>query len=339
MIIKKYSFGIIGCGFIAGIHAAAITDTENAVIGGVYDPVTEAANSFCEKWNTKKFGSVDDMLCSDEIDIVCICTPSGNHAELSVLAMKKGKHVIVEKPMALTPSDCQWVVETQNKTGKKCVVISQLRFSDTSKKVKKAIAENRLGKLVECGVNMKFFRSEEYYSSSDWRGTFKMDGGGALMNQGIHGVDLMLYYMGDVKCVFGICKTMRHNIEVEDTAVATVEFKNGAVGVIEATTSVLPGYPRKIELCGTDGSVVLEEDTIFRWDIKGEEEKTGNAENSSFSDPTKVSFMGHKAQIENLINHLEKGEELLIDANEGRRSVELICAIYESSKRKEKIDF
>lgn len=279
------------------------------------------------------------MLASDEIDVVCICTPSGNHAELSVAAMEKGKNVIVEKPMALTPEDCQWVVDTQNKTGKKCVVISQLRFSQTSKKVKEALADNKLGKLLECGVHMKFFRSEEYYNSSDWRGTWAMDGGGALMNQGIHGIDLMLYYMGDVKSVFAYCKTLRHNIEVEDTAVAAVEFKNGAVGVIEATTSVLPGYPRQIELCGSEGSIVLEEDSILKWDIQSQDEKTGKAENSSFADPTKISFMGHKAQIENLINHFEKGEELLIDANEGRRSVELICAIYESSEKGEKVSF
>lgn len=279
------------------------------------------------------------MLASDKIDVVCICTPSGNHAELSVAAMEKGKNVIVEKPMALTPEDCQWVVDTQNKTGKKCVVISQLRFSQTSKKVKEALADNKLGKLLECGVHMKFFRSEEYYNSSDWRGTWAMDGGGALMNQGIHGIDLMLYYMGDVKSVFAYCKTLRHNIEVEDTAVAAVEFKNGAVGVIEATTSVLPGYPRQIELCGSEGSIVLEEDSILKWDIQSQDEKTGKAENSSFADPTNISFIGHKAQIENLINHLEKGEELLIDANEGRRSVELICAIYESSEKGEKVTF
>lgn len=277
------------------------------------------------------------MLSSEEIDIVCICTPSGNHAELSVAAMKKGKYVIVEKPMALTPEECQRVVDTQNKTGKKCVVISQLRFSDTSKKVKDALNKESLGKLFECGVHMKFFRSEEYYNSSGWRGTWAMDGGGALMNQGIHGIDLMLYYMGEVKSVFAFCKTLRHNIEVEDTAVAAVEFKSGAIGVIEATTSILPGYPRQIEICGSEGSVILEEDAILKWDIKGEDEKTGNAVNSSFADSTKISFEGHKAQIKNLINHIENGEKLLIDANEGRKSVELICAIYESSRKGKKI--
>lgn len=305
---------------------------------GAFDSLEKAAEKFCEKWNAKKFATVDDMLLSDDIDIICICTPSGNHAELSVKAMEKGKYVIVEKPMALNKKECQWVVDTQNKTGKKCVVISQLRFSDTSKKVKEAIAYDKLGKLTTCSVNMKFFRSEEYYNSSDWRGTWAMDGGGALMNQGIHGIDLMLYYMGDVKSVYGICKTMRHNIEVEDTAVATVEFKNGAVGVIEATTSVLPGYPRQITICGADGSIILEEDSILKWDIEGENEETGNAKKSSFNDPTKVSFAGHRAQIKNLLNHLENGEAILIDANEGRRSVELIFAIYESSKQGKKIN-
>ena len=166
-----------------------------------------------------------------------------------------------------------------------------------------------------------------------------MDGGGALMNQGIHGVDLMLYYMGDVKSVFAFCRTLKHDIEVEDTAVAVVEFENGAIGTIEGTTSVTPGYPRQFEICGTEGSIVLEEDAIVHWDIGDEKEEKKEALVASFADPKQISFSGHKAQILNLINHLENGEKLLIDANEGRRSVELICAIYESSKTGKKINF
>ena len=335
----SYKFGIIGCGFIAGIHALAIDSIENTEIYGAYDPYEKAADAFCEKWGAKKFKSEEELLSDESIDIVCICTPSGMHAKTAIAAMKSGKNVVVEKPMAITPEDCQKLVDTQVETGKSCVVISQLRFSETSKKVKKAIAENKLGKLVECGVHMKYFRSEEYYASSNWRGTWAMDGGGALMNQGIHGVDLMLYYMGDVKSVFAFCKTLRHDIEVEDTAVAVVEFENGAIGTIEGTTSVTPGYPRQFEICGTEGSIVLEEDAIVNWDIGDEKEEKKEALVSSHADPKQISFSGHKAQILNLINHLENGEKLLIDANEGRRSVELICAIYESSKTGKKINF
>ncbi len=334
-----YKFGVIGCGFIAGIHAMAINDIEGTEIVGAYDPFEKAADAYCEKWNAKKYLSEEELLADENIDIVCICTPSGNHAATAIAAMKSGKNVVVEKPMAINKEDCQRIVDTQNETGKSCVVISQLRFSETSKKVKAALNDNKLGKLVECGVHMKYFRSEEYYASSNWRGTWAMDGGGALMNQGIHGIDLMLYYMGDVKSVSAFCRTLRHNIEVEDTAVAIVEFKNGAIGTIEGTTSVTPGYPRQFEICGTEGSIILEEDAVVNWDISGEEQEKQEALVSSHADPTKISFAGHKAQIQNLINHLENGEKILIDANEGRRSVELICAIYESSKLGKKINF
>ena len=317
----------------------AITDIENAGLYGAYDPFDKAADLFCEKWGTKKFNSVNEILSSNEIDIVSICTPSGTHADLAVAALEKGKHVIVEKPMALNPADCERIIQAQNKSGKKCVVISQLRFSETSKKVINAIADGKLGKLLECSIDMKYHRNEEYYNASNWRGTWAMDGGGALMNQGIHGIDLMLYYMGEVKSVYGICKTMRHHIEVEDTAVAAVEFKNGAIGVIQGTTSVSPGYPRCFTICGTDGSIILEEDSILKWDIPNEDFESESAKNNSFADPAAISFTCHKAQIQNLINHLETCEEILIDANEGKRSVELICAIYKSSKTGEKINF
>ena len=324
---------------ISKTHALAITDIDNACLVGAYDPFDKASESFCEKWKIKKFDTIDEILSSEDIDIISICTPSGTHADLAVAALEKGKHVIVEKPMALTPADCDRVVNAQIKSGKKCIVISQLRFSETSKKVVKAIADGKLGKLLECNIDMKYHRDEEYYSSSNWRGTWAMDGGGALMNQGIHGIDLLLYYMGDVKSVYGICRTMRHDIEVEDTAVAAVEFKNGAIGVIQGTTSVSPGYPRQFTLCGTEGSIVIEEDSILKWDIPNEVVITQAAENNSFADPGAISFNCHKAQIQNLINHLTNGEEILIDANEGKRSVELICAIYQSSKTGKKIDF
>ncbi len=321
------------------MHAAAINDLPQAQLVAAYDPIDNAAKSFCEKWEVQQFASVEEMLSSNMVDIICICTPSGNHADLSIKALQSGKHVIVEKPMALTPEDCDRVIYAQEQSGKKCVVISQLRFSETSKRVVETITAGKLGKILECSVDMKFFRSQEYYDSSDWRGTWAMDGGGALMNQGIHGIDLMLYYMGDVKSVYGICKTMRHNIEVEDTAVAAVEFKNGALGVIEATTSVTPGYPRQFTICGTEGSIILEEDSVLKWDISNEDFNTGKATTGSFADPQKISYMGHKAQIENLLNHLDNGENILIDAKVGKKSVELICAIYKSSETGEKINF
>jgi UDP-N-acetyl-2-amino-2-deoxyglucuronate dehydrogenase len=210
----------------------------------------------------------EKLINSSAVDVVNICTPSGLHAKLAVRALNAGKNVMVEKPLGLNVKECDEVIQAAKQNKKICAVISQLRYSKSTGLVKKAIDEGGIGRPVEAGVYMKYYRAPEYYSSSKWRGTWQMDGGGALMNQGIHGVDLLLHFMGRVKSVQAITKTLMHKIEVEDTAIAIVEFENGAVGVIEGTTSVHPGYPRRFEICGTHGSIIMEEDRIIKWDTK-----------------------------------------------------------------------
>lgn len=332
-----YGFGIIGCGMIAKTHIAAIADIADAKLVGVYDKNQTAGKKFAEDNNTIFFQSLDEMLLCEDIDILTICTPSGLHADLAIKALMAGKNVVVEKPMALTTDDCDRIIEAEKNSGKTCAVVSQLRFSDVANKIKSTIEQGKLGDIVEVGLHMKYHRDEEYYSSSNWKGTYAMDGGGALMNQGIHGIDLLINFLGMPESVYSFCRTKRHNIEVEDTAVAVLEYKNGPIGVIEATTSVNPGYPRQMEICGTKGSIILEENTIKSWDIDGETMDREALQTRSFSDPSAISHKGHIQVFEDIIDAIKNNRKPLVNTLEGKKSVELISAIYKSSKEDKKI--
>ena len=235
---KKYGFGIVGCGAISKWHVAAINEIENAELIGVFNTPKSFAEDFAKENNCRVFDTYEEMLNCGDIDIVNICTPSGTHAPLAIEAANHKKNVIVEKPMAITKKEINDLVKAVKINDIKLAVISQLRFNENIQKVKKSIDNGDLGDIIIGDVYMKYYRSPEYFSSSDWRGTWAMDGGGALMNQGIHGIDILQYLVGPVKSVSGICKTLARDIEVEDTASLVVEYENGAVGVIQGTTSV-----------------------------------------------------------------------------------------------------
>ena len=327
---KKVNFGIVGGGAIATFHADAINDLDDANLVGLFDPNPENAKAFSEKYGIKAYGSYSEMLEDAGIDAVCICTPSGFHAENAMDALNSSKHVVLEKPMAFTAEEADKIIETCKKS--KCIlsVISQLRFSDDIRYVKKLVEENAFGTVSFCDLYMKYWRNEDYYSSSPWKGTLAMDGGGALMNQGIHGVDIVLYIMGEAKLLHGKVKTMYHKIETEDTAVALVEFKNGAMGVIEGSTCSFPGYERKIEIMGSTGSVIIKENRIEKLVLNGETviERTDEHDVKSASDPMAMSNIPHKKQISNFIGAINGTEKLFIDANEGKKAVSLIEKIY-----------
>ncbi|MBR5264686.1 MAG: Gfo/Idh/MocA family oxidoreductase, partial [Clostridia bacterium] len=254
---RKIGFGIIGCGVIADFHANALFGlSEEAVLVGVADARLPAAERFAKEKQVRAFASVEEMLACPEIDVVTICVPSGLHAELAIKAANAGKHIIVEKPMAITKEQLDAMEEACTRNGVMLSSVAQSRFTSGVRKAKQAIEDGYLGKMVCADVYMKFNRTQEYYNTGGWRGTKAMDGGGALMNQGIHGVDLLLYLAGDVKSVYAVSKTLARQIEVEDTLSAVLEFKSGATGVIQATTSVYPGYPRRLELNGDKGTIV-----------------------------------------------------------------------------------
>ena len=340
---NKTKFGILGCGMIANVHFGAISRIENAELVGVADNNYEFAKKFAQKHGNKAFIDYNDMLNSD-IDVVCVCTPSCFHAPNAIEALKKGKHVVLEKPMALSTKDADLVISTAKQNKKLVTVISQLRFSDDIVRVKNLIENGAFGKISLCELSMKYYRTEEYYSSSPWKGTLKFDGGGALMNQGIHGVDLFQYILGDVKKVNGKVSTIYHDIEVEDTAVATVEFESGALGVITASTCAYPGFERKISIHGDNGYVVISENHVEKIMIKGVEQQIEDFErfntsdepsiekSNTASDPTKVESGLHKLQIENLINAISGKATLVIDASEGKKAVKIIEEIYSTSK-------
>jgi predicted dehydrogenase len=219
--------------------------------------------------------------------------------------------------------------------------VAQSRFTSGVRKAKQAIEEGYLGKLVCADVYMKFNRSQEYYNTGGWRGTKAMDGGGALMNQGIHGVDLLLYLAGDVKSVYAVSKTLARQIEVEDTLSAVLEFKSGATGVIQATTSVYPGYPRRLELNGDKGTIVLEEGNLIRWDMEDTTLPAVTLKSnvrSSASAPTDFSADNHTKQFKDVIQALRGGTKPLVDLREGRRAVDLILAIYKSAEERRVIE-
>lgn len=333
--MRNLKFGIIGCGLISNWHADAVLQIEGAELAAATDVSEKSRNAFSQKYNVEVYDSVEKLLASD-IDVVSICTPSGLHAPLAIQAANAGKHVIVEKPMAITLQQADEIIEAAEKNNVKVSVISQMRFTPAVQKLKKAIDDNLLGRLVSGDMYMKFLRTQEYYDKGGWRGTWKMDGGGALMNQGIHGVDLLGYVMGPVKRIHGFARTLVRNIEVEDTASAILEYENGALGVIQGTTSVYPGLPRRMEISGDKGTIILEEDAIVKWCIEGQDEPE-NLDNitsttKSASDPAAFGIEGHVLQISDMVDAINNNRRPMVDQYEGRKPVELILAIYESSK-------
>lgn len=329
--MKELRFGIIGTGMIANYHARAIGKCENArLVAAVGGKNIQRSEDFCKKYNIKIHDSIESLISDEEIDAVCICTPTGLHMKQAIACMEKGKHVVIEKPIALNLEEGNKVLAASIKNNVTCIVISQFRYKPAAVEVRKAVSEGVFGRICSSSLSMPYFRSDDYYNSAEWRGTWNLDGGGALMNQGIHGVDVLCSIMGEAKSVYGITRTMTRKIEVEDTAVALVEFKSGAIGTIEASTTSYPGFPRRICIYGDKGSVIIEEDRIVYW--KGTKDCPIPVQNGSqdidYSNPSSIDDSGHIYQIQNFINHILKGEELLGDARTGLEPLKIIDAIY-----------
>ncbi len=339
---RQVGFGIIGAGTISDIHAMAINSIENAKLVGVYSINKNKSDTFAHRNNCTAYDTMNELVNVHEIDIVCICTPSGIHLDPAIKCIEAGKHCLIEKPLEVTLEKCDRIIEAACKAGVKTGVIFPSRFYEASKQLKKSVDENRFGDLVLGDAYVKWNRSAGYYKSSAWRGTWEFDGGGALMNQGIHSVDLLQWYMGTVESVQSVTAKIRHKgIEVEDTIVSTLKFANGALGTIECSTAVFPGAFKRIEIMGTTGTAILEENNIIKWQFEQEtfEDEIikntmagGDILHGGVSNPADISFKGHQMQIEDMIHSIETGDKPLIDALEGRKSVEIVLAIYESAR-------
>jgi len=333
--------GIIGCGMIARFHARALADVRGAKLVGCYNRTADKAEAFAAEFPCKVYTKLDEMLADPQIHAVSICTASGAHMEPAVAAAKAGKHVIVEKPLEVTLSRCDAIIRACEKSGVVLATIFPSRFHDSAKLMKQAVDQGRFGRLTMGDAYVKWFRTQQYYDSGAWRGTWKLDGGGALMNQAIHSVDLLLWLMGPVAEVSAYTAMLAHErIEVEDVATATLRFANGALGVIEATTAAFPGSLKRVEIHGSQGSAVLEEENIKTWHFakmtKRDEQllermadrtKTGGGA----ADPKAIGHHGHARQFQDTFDAIKRGRAPLIDGAEGRRAVETILAIYQSA--------
>ena len=344
---KRFGFGIVGAGMISHFHAQAIAEIEKAELIGIFSINKIKSIPFAEKHSCIAFDTLEEMLAHPEVDIVCICTPSGIHLEPALKSIEAGKHCLIEKPLEVTLERCDQIIEAAKQAGVKVGVIFPSRFYEDSKKLKHAIEENKFGDLVLGDAYVKWSRTPEYYQSGKWRGTWKFVGGGALMNQGIHTVDLLQWYMGEVEFVQAVAGNLRHkSIEVEDTVVSTVKFSNGALGTIECSTAVYPGALKRLEIMGTEGTAVMEDNDLIEWKFAREDETKetenakgdkGNDLTGGASDPGSISFIGHQKQIEDMIHSIETGSDPLIDGVEGRKSVEIVLAIYESAKTGQRV--
>jgi len=335
-------FGIIGCGMIADFHARAIADIRGAKLIAGFDRIKASADRFAKKNDCAGYDDLDAMLADPAIDIVTIATPSGVHMEPAVAAARAGKHVIVEKPLEITLKRCDKIIAECEKAGVVCSTIFPSRFHGPSVQIKKAIEQGRFGRITVGDAIVKWWRTQEYYDSGAWRGTWALDGGGALMNQAIHSVDLLTWLMGPVAEIRAQTAMLAHErIEVEDVAVATLQFENGALGIIEASTAIYPGYLKRIEIHGTGGSAIMEEEDIIKWDFakkKAADKKIAEAMAAQVSggggaaDPSAIGYHGHMRQFQDVIKAIKKGTTPMIDGPEGRRSVEIILAIYKAAE-------
>jgi len=326
---RMIRFGILGCGTVAQIHAQAIALLENACLAGAAGTSADSARKFTQLHGGRAYDSFAQMLADDTVDVVCICTPSFCHVQQATAALEHSKHVVLEKPMALNTADADKIIKAASESDTLLTVVFQNRFVPDVRRAKEIVDSGVLGDLVFCDLSMKYWRDPEYYASSNWRGTFKHDGGGALINQGIHGVDMLLYIVGDADVRSANVKTSYHKIEVEDTVVALLDFKNGATGTLHASTCAYPGFNRRIEIIGTKGCLILSEGRIERFVVGNETLIDGNVEKRGASaDHTVMDTSFHGVQLQNLINAVHGKEPLFIDGKEGRRALALIEKIY-----------
>lgn len=340
--MARFGFGIIGCGMIAEFHARAIAEIPGARLAGVMtrSPANGARiAALAEGGPCPIHGSVEALLADPGVGIVCVCTPSGTHLEPAVAAARAGKHVVVEKPLEVTLPRCDAIIHACDEAGVRLAAIFPSRFSPANQALKQAIDAGRFGRLTLGDTAVKWWRSQEYYDSGKWRGTWDLDGGGALMNQAIHNVDLLQWLMGEVESVQAATASLAHErIEVEDTAVVLLRFRSGALGTIEAATSAFPGLLKRTEIHGSAGSARVEQDDITLWSFldprpdDAERLRPAAATTGGASDPRAISHAGHRDQLADFLAAIEGDRPARVDGREGRKAVEIIRAIYRSAR-------
>jgi UDP-N-acetyl-2-amino-2-deoxyglucuronate dehydrogenase len=339
---RDIGIAIVGSGMISEIQGEAIGKIPGARVIGFCSRIRASAERRTAQFGGIACESVEELVAHPDVDVVSICTPSGSHMEPALVAASAKKHVIVEKPIEISVERTDAIIDACKRNGVTLAGIFPRRLLPSSQLLKTAIESGRFGTIALADAYIKWYRTQEYYEASAWRGTMQFDGGGALMNQGIHGVDLLQWLMGGVESVTAFVATRSHSIEVEDVAVASLRFRSGALGVIEASTGSWPGERLRIEISGSDGAVVLEDETIRTWKFRSpapEDEsiraRFGHREGLSSggaTDPRAIDSEGHRRQFEDLVSAIRENRAPVIDGAEARCAVAVVTSIYLSAR-------
>ncbi len=350
---EQVCFGIIGCGVIGPTHAKAISSLPDARLVAVADVVAEQAQKLADRYGATPYTNVQEMLDSEQLDVVNICTPSGLHGDVACQAMRSGRHVIVEKPMEISHGAIEQMLRVQQESGVKMAVISQHRFDPATRQVFELVQQHAFGRLVLGNAQIPWWRSQKYYDSGAWRGTWALDGGGVLMNQGIHSIDLLQWLLGPVRTVYAYTDTLGHRMQTEDVAVAVLRFDNGALGTLAGTTGAYAGMGARIEVYGDRGSAVIVDDRLASLQLwtQGDavspygtsaaqraEAVVGEADlPSAARDPAAIDIASHAAQIADMMQAIRDDRAPLVDGEAGRRPVEIILGVYESARSHQEV--
>ena len=336
---QKLGFGFIGAGAIANFHARAVAAAQGARLVGVASRRRSTAETFAQEHGISfASDSVAELLAQPGLDAVCITTPSALHLEPALAAIRAGKHLMIEKPLDSTVEGTDHILAEAGKAGVRVGSIFQARFGDAARELKNAVEAGRFGRMVLASCYVKWNRTAEYYTG--WKGKLSEDGGGALINQAIHGVDLLQWFAGMPVEVFAWTTRRVHRIESEDTCVAALKFGSGALGTIEASTALWPGFSRRIEICGEHGSAVMEDDDITRWEFRvaqpADEKiramRESAAMGSGAAAPMNIRIEGHQRQIQDFIDGIRERRPFFIEGREARKAVALVRAIYDSAQ-------
>lgn len=333
--MKRLHFGIVGVGNIAPLHALAIQALPEAELVAVATRNAERGQAFAEKCGGQWHADYAELLQRPEVDVVAICTPHDLHAPLTIAAAQAGKHVLCEKPMARTTAECEAMIEACDRAGVTLGVVFQSRFEPLSLQLKRLIDEGTLGRILWSSANTIWYRSDDYYRSGPWRGTWAHEGGGVLINQAIHAIDLMLWLTGRPDRVAAQTRTLNHAIEVEDGAIATLMYADNRLGLIQATTAAYPGYAERLEVYGTRGSAIYHKgEGRLEWHTAAPREDHVLEANisSGAANPMDISAAGHAAVFQDFAEAVREGRRPAIDGTEGRRSVEVVEAIYQAAR-------
>jgi UDP-N-acetyl-2-amino-2-deoxyglucuronate dehydrogenase len=342
---QEVGYAVVGLG-VGKSHVRSAVKAKGCKFVAICDLDESVLNSVGNEFNIApedRYTSYELLLKRPDIDVVSVCTPSGMHRDDAIKALEAGKHVLVEKPLEIQLDKINDILAAAEKAGKYVGCVFQNRLSPGNKKIKETIDSGRLGKLITANFHVKWYRTDEYYATNGgWRGTWEMDGGGAVMNQSVHTIDLMQWMMGSVKSVFAKAGAYNHNIETEDTAVAVIQFDNGAIGTFIGTTCAYPGLEILLQVHGTTGTVYANNSNIETYKLADDEERTEEAQvlsefgkqekKSGGADPAAISTTGHAGQIQDMIFAVQENRPPMIQGKEGYAAVEIILAIYESAR-------